>query len=71
MGSLHAWETFADGVPPDIQAVAKGLGGGFAPIGAVLMNQRVLDGIKQGAGYWHGGHTYSVREPPLLILFLA
>lgn len=28
MGSLHAWETFGDGVAPDIQAVAKGLGGG-------------------------------------------
>lgn len=28
MGTLHAWESFGDGVAPDIQAVAKGLGGG-------------------------------------------
>lgn len=28
MGTLHAWESFGDGEPPDIQAVAKGLGGG-------------------------------------------
>jgi hypothetical protein len=29
MGSMHAWETFGDGVAPDLQAVAKGLGGGL------------------------------------------
>jgi hypothetical protein len=28
MGTLHAWESFGDGARPDIQAVAKGLGGG-------------------------------------------
>lgn len=28
LGTLHAWETFGDGVKPDIQAIAKGLGGG-------------------------------------------
>ena len=31
MGTLHAWEQYADGVAPDLQAVAKGLGGGYAP----------------------------------------
>ena len=29
MGTLHAWESFGDGVRPDIQAIAKGLSGGF------------------------------------------
>jgi hypothetical protein len=29
MGTTHAWESYGDGVAPDIQAVAKGLGGGF------------------------------------------
>jgi E3 ubiquitin-protein ligase TRIP12 len=28
MGTTHAWQSFGDGVAPDIQAVAKGLGGG-------------------------------------------
>jgi adenosylmethionine-8-amino-7-oxononanoate aminotransferase len=28
MGTTHAWESFGDNEPPDIQAVAKGLGGG-------------------------------------------
>ena len=35
MGTLHAWESFGDGVHPDIQAVAKGLGGGYVRIIAV------------------------------------
>lgn len=28
MGTLHAWESYGDNVSPDIQAIAKGLGGG-------------------------------------------
>ena len=30
LGTLHAWETYGDGVTPDLQAIAKGLGGGLA-----------------------------------------
>ena len=29
MGTLHAWESYGDGVSPDLQAIAKGLGGGY------------------------------------------
>lgn len=29
MGSLHAWTSLGDGASPDIQAIAKGLGGGY------------------------------------------
>ncbi|KAG6897829.1 hypothetical protein C0992_010634 [Termitomyces sp. T32_za158] len=61
MGTLHGWESFGDNVAPDIQAVAKGLGGGYAPIGAVLMSKKVADGIKNGSGLWKHGHTYQVR----------
>lgn len=28
MGTMHAWQSFGDGAAPDLQAVAKGLGGG-------------------------------------------
>jgi len=59
MGTLHAWESFGDGVAPDIQAVAKGLGGGYASIGAVLMSQKVVDGIR--SGIWKHGHTYQAH----------
>ncbi|MFH5923221.1 aspartate aminotransferase family protein [Roseomonas xinghualingensis] len=55
-GTLHAWEQ--EGVAPDIQAIAKGLGGGYQPIGAILMNDRVLAPIMAGSGAFAHGHTY-------------
>ncbi|KAJ7773328.1 pyridoxal phosphate-dependent transferase [Mycena metata] len=58
MGCLHAWESFGDGCAPDIQAVAKGLGGGYASIGAVLMSKRIIDGLRGSSGLWKHGHTY-------------
>ncbi|KAL5640275.1 hypothetical protein ACGC1H_007521 [Rhizoctonia solani] len=61
MGTLHAWESFGDGMAPDLQSVAKGLGGGFASIGAVLVSPRVAKGIRDGSGYWLHGHTYQAH----------
>ncbi|KAJ7267394.1 PLP-dependent transferase [Mycena rebaudengoi] len=58
MGTLHAWQSFGDGIAPDLQAVAKGLGGGYAAIGAVLVSKRVADGIRDASGIWKHGHTY-------------
>ena len=55
-GTLHAWEQ--EGVVPDIQAVAKGLGGGFQPIGAMLASGRVMDALRDGSGSFQHGHTY-------------
>jgi adenosylmethionine-8-amino-7-oxononanoate aminotransferase len=55
-GTLHAWEQ--EGVSPDIQAIAKGLGGGYQPIGAMLANARVVDTIRNGSGAFQHGHTY-------------
>ncbi|KAF9047193.1 PLP-dependent transferase [Hymenopellis radicata] len=61
MGTMHAWESFGDGAAPDIQAVAKGLGGGYASIGAVLMSKRVANGIRDSSGIWKHGHTYQAH----------
>ncbi|THV00752.1 PLP-dependent transferase [Dendrothele bispora CBS 962.96] len=58
MGTLHAWESYGDGIAPDIQAVAKGLSAGYAPIGAVLMSKKIVDGIRGKSGFWKHGHTY-------------
>jgi adenosylmethionine-8-amino-7-oxononanoate aminotransferase len=55
-GTLHACEQ--EGVAPDLMAVAKGLGGGYQPVGAVLVGRRVIDAIAGGSGFFQHGHTY-------------
>jgi adenosylmethionine-8-amino-7-oxononanoate aminotransferase len=55
-GTLHAWEQ--EGITPDIQVVAKGLGGGYQPIGATLASNRVVDALRDGSGAFQHGHTY-------------
>ncbi len=58
-GTLHAWEQ--EGVSPDIQAVAKGLGGGYAPIGGILATGRVIEALRQGSGGFMHGQTYQAH----------
>jgi adenosylmethionine-8-amino-7-oxononanoate aminotransferase len=55
-GTLHACEQ--EGVTPDLMTVAKGLGGGYQPIGAVLMTRRIFDAFANGSGAFQHGHTY-------------
>ncbi len=55
-GTLHACEQ--EGVVPDLMTVAKGLGGGYQPIGAVLAQRKVVDAFAQGSGFFQHGHTY-------------
>ncbi|HZH26819.1 MAG TPA: aspartate aminotransferase family protein [Azospirillaceae bacterium] len=55
-GTLHACEQ--DGVAPDIMVVAKGLGAGYQPIGAVLVSGRVYKAFEDGSGVFQHGHTY-------------
>lgn len=56
MGTLHACEQ--EGVVPDLLVVAKGLGGGYQPIGAVLAQRRIVDAMSRGSGFFQHGHTY-------------
>ncbi|MEL7416098.1 MAG: aspartate aminotransferase family protein, partial [Pseudomonadota bacterium] len=55
-GHLFACE--ADGVRPDILAIAKGLGAGYQPIGAMLCSREIYDTIAGGSGFFQHGHTY-------------
>jgi adenosylmethionine-8-amino-7-oxononanoate aminotransferase len=55
-GTLHASEQ--EGIAPDIEVVAKGLAAGYQPIGAVLVNRRIMQAIRDGSGFFQHGHTY-------------
>ena len=56
-GTLHACEQ--EGVSPDILAIAKGLGSGYAPIGAMLLHERIFKTIADGSGAFQHSHTYT------------
>ncbi len=58
-GTTHAWQQEA--IAPDIQLVAKGLGGGYQPIGAILVNGRLVDALRDGSGGFVHGHTYQAH----------
>lgn len=47
-----------DGIEGDIVTIAKGLGAGYQPIGATLVNKKIFDVIYNGSGFFQHGHTY-------------
>ncbi|MHA7772352.1 aspartate aminotransferase family protein [Roseibium sp. M-1] len=55
-GTLHACEQ--EDVRPDLLTIAKGLGGGYQPIGAVLLSDTIFEAFEKGSGYFQHGHTY-------------
>ncbi|MBU4528008.1 MAG: aspartate aminotransferase family protein [Desulfomicrobium sp.] len=55
-GTLFACEQ--EGISPDIVAVAKGLGAGYQPIGAMLCSARIYAAFEAGSGFFQHGHTY-------------
>jgi len=55
-GTLYACEQ--EGVVPDLLAIAKGLGGGYQPVGALLAQNRIVRAMSEGSGFFQHGHTY-------------
>ena len=55
-GTLYACEQ--DGVAPDLLTVAKGLGAGYQPIGALLVAEHIYEAFRLGSGFFQHGHTY-------------
>ena len=54
----HLYACAEDGVAPDMITIAKGLGAGYQPIGALLTSARIYDAIAAGSGFFQHGHTY-------------
>lgn len=55
-GTLHAWQ--AEHVVPDIQTVGKGLGGGYQPVAAVFIGDKIVKTLSNGTGQFVHGQTY-------------
>ncbi|MBO9445228.1 aspartate aminotransferase family protein [Ruegeria sp. R14_0] len=54
----HLFACDHDGVAPDILCIAKGLGAGYQPIGAMMCTGKIYDAIRDGSGFFQHGHTY-------------
>lgn len=54
----HLFACAADAVAPDMITIAKGLGAGYQPIGALLTSGRIYAAIAGGSGFFQHGHTY-------------
>lgn len=55
-GTLFAAEQ--EGITGDLIAIAKGLGAGYQPIGALMVQGYIHEAIKAGSGFFQHGHTY-------------
>tara|TARA_R110002020_G_scaffold475604_2_gene711263 strand:+ start:27102 stop:28379 length:1278 start_codon:yes stop_codon:yes gene_type:complete len=54
----HMFACDAEGIAPDILCIAKGLGAGYQPIGAMMCTARIYDAVAAGTGFFQHGHTY-------------
>lgn len=48
-------------IVPDIVSIGKGLGGGYAPIAAILVGKKVVDGLRGGSSAFNHEHTYQAH----------
>ncbi len=55
-GSIMAYQQ--EHIVPDIVTMAKGLAGGYQPIGALLCRQRIVETIRNHSGFFQHGHTF-------------
>jgi adenosylmethionine-8-amino-7-oxononanoate aminotransferase len=56
IGEMFAMSRF--GVTPDVITCAKGMTSGYAPIGAMIVSDRLFEPFKQGTNYFAHGYTF-------------
>ena len=54
----HLFACDAEKISADILCIAKGLGAGYQPIGAMLCTSEIYEAIASGTGFFQHGHTY-------------
>ncbi|KAL2816472.1 PLP-dependent transferase [Aspergillus granulosus] len=58
-GTYFAFEQ--EGIRPDIVTLGKGLGGGYIPIAAMLVSEKIIAGLRKGSSAFNHGHTYQAH----------
>lgn len=59
MGRTGEWFAYQHwNATPDIMALAKGMGAGYYPVGAILATDSIVEPVLSDAGFMHG-HTYA------------
>lgn len=56
-GTLFAYE--AEAIVPDMVMIGKGLGGGYQPVAALMIGDRIVDALAAGSGAFLHGYTYA------------
>lgn len=68
MGRTGSWFAFQQlPIVPDVVTIAKGLGAGYAPIGAVLCRAHVYDAVAAGSRVFDLGHTWDGAPLPAAV----
>jgi len=55
-GTMYACEQ--DGISPDLLCVSKGIGAGYQPLGALLVQEKIYDAVVRGSGAFRHAHTF-------------
>ena len=62
VGRCGTWRALEhDGVRPDLMSIAKGLGGGYLPLGATVYSEKVAEPIYEKDGMPITGHTFTAH----------
>lgn len=68
LGRTGTWFAFQGlALVPDVVTTAKGLGAGYAPVGAVLCREHVYDAVAAGSRVFDLGHTWDGAPLPCAV----